>query len=145
MKLRLDRNMSPVPCTPMGQDGDEQRIDRLSRATALFAGLARADSEVAGIAYLAEDARLLALRVIRGGADRVAVPPRLLTLDALAFNARAVIVAHNHPSGDPQPSRHDLAHLRCAARTLGALDIRLIDHLIVTRETMTSLRALGMI
>ncbi len=121
----------------------ERRIDRLSAAAALFSGLWRADGEVAGIAYLADDDRLVALRLIRGDADRVAVPPRTLTLDALAFGANAIIVAHNHPSGDAQPSHHDLAHLRCVARTLKALDIRLVDHLIVTRDKITSLRALG--
>lgn len=120
------------------------RIDRLSRAQAMFAGLARASGEMAGVAYLTADARVLALRFIPGDADRVTVPPRTLAIDALAFGAHGVIVAHNHPSGDPAPSRHDLDHARTVARALGLIDVRLVDHLIVTVGGITSLRAMGM-
>lgn len=121
------------------------RIDRLSHARALFAGLARARGEVAGVAYLAADARVLALRIIPGGADSVTVPPRTLARDALGFGADAVIVAHTHPSGDATPSRQDLDHVRATARALGLIDVRLVDHLIVTTDTVTSLRAMGML
>ncbi|WP_294291112.1 JAB domain-containing protein [uncultured Sphingomonas sp.] len=121
------------------------RIDRLSKARALFAGLARAESEVAGVAYLSVDSRVLGLRLIAGGADQVRVPPRTLTSDALAFGADGVIVAHNHPSGDPAPSRHDLDHARSLARALALMDVRLVDHLIVTAHATTSLRAMGVV
>ncbi|WP_294302694.1 JAB domain-containing protein [uncultured Sphingomonas sp.] len=121
------------------------RIDRLSQARALFAGLARAEGEVAGVAYLGVDAQVVGLRLIAGGADQVSVPPRTLTLDALAFGAEGVIVAHNHPSGDPAPSRHDLDHARSLARALALMDVRLVDHLIVTAHATTSLRAMGVV
>lgn len=126
-------------------DASPLRIDRLSRARALFAGLARAPGEAAGVAYLDPDGRVLGLRVIAGDADQVTVPPRTLTLDALAFGAAGVIVAHNHPGGDAAPSRHDLDHTRSLAQALALVDVRLVDHLIVTDNTMTSLRAMGVV
>ena len=121
------------------------RIDRLSQAQALFAGLARSEREVAGVAYIGTDAQVLGLRVIAGGPDQVSVPPRTLTLDALAFGAESVIVAHNHPSGDPAPSRYDLEHARALAQALALVKVRLLDHLIVTAGAVTSLRAMGVV
>jgi DNA repair protein RadC len=54
-------------------------------------------------------------------------------------------MAHNHPSGDPTPSAADRDMTRLLARTLGALDIRLLDHLIVTLSGTTSFRRLGLL
>ena len=129
----------------MGELARRPRINRLSAAHRLFAGLADADCEVAGIAYLAADSQVLGIRLVRGGHDRVDVPIRLLALDALAFDARGVVVAHNHPSGDARPSDHDLAHARRMARGLEPIGIRLIDHLVVTAARVTSLRAMGLL
>ena len=123
----------------------ERRIDRLSAAHALFGHLGGACHEFAGIAYLARDRRVLGLRLIRGGHDWVGVAPRMLTIDALAFGATDVVMAHNHPSGDARPSDHDLAHARRVSRALGAVEVRLLDHLVIAGGEMTSLRALGML
>jgi len=63
--------------------------------------------------------------------------------DAVRANAAAIVVAHNHPSGDPSPSGEDL---RITAELAGAgrlLDIELLDHLVIGRGRWTSLRALG--
>jgi DNA repair protein RadC len=63
---------------------------------------------------------------------------------AVRLNAIAVIVAHNHPSGDPMPSPNDLAITRELAEAARILDIELLDHLILGSEGRTaSLRALG--
>jgi DNA repair protein RadC len=65
--------------------------------------------------------------------------------DAIRRNAAAIVVAHNHPSGDPAPSGEDLritAELAAAGRLL---DLELLDHLVVTRDAWISLRALGAI
>lgn len=121
------------------------RIDRLSAACAFFSGLRDATDEFAGVAYLARDRRVLGLRMIRGLRDRVQVAPRTLAIDALAFGANGVVVAHNHPSGDPCPSDHDLDHARRVARALAAIDVRLVDHLVIAGGGVTSLRALGMV
>jgi DNA repair protein RadC len=63
--------------------------------------------------------------------------------DAVRRCAAAIVVAHNHPSGDPSPSREDLritAELADAGRLL---DIELLDHLVIGRGRWTSLRAIG--
>lgn len=129
----------------MGAISGKRRIERLSAAHALFARLGHAAEEFAGVAYLAHDRRVLGTRLIRGGHDWVSVSARMLTIDALAFGAGGVVVAHNHPSGDVRPSVHDLAHARRVARALGAVDVRLIDHLVIAGDRVTSLRALGVL
>ncbi len=131
--------------TLMDSERTARRIDGLAAARALFAGLTGATVEIAGIAYLAADHRLLGVRFIRGDVDSVTIAPRILTIDALTFGAAGVIVAHNHPSGDARPSGHDLAHTRRVARALGGIEVRLLDHLVLGDGRVTSLRALGML
>ncbi|MCB1051077.1 MAG: DNA repair protein RadC [Acidobacteria bacterium] len=79
-------------------------------------------------------------RLFRGTIDRSAVFPREVVKEALLRNARCVIVAHNHPSGDPTPSQEDLNLTRRLAQTLTLMDITFHDHVIVGREGMTNLR-----
>ena len=78
-------------------------------------------------------------------AGAVAVQGRALVEHGLAVRARYVILAHNHPSGDPEPSTDDLAFTRRLAETLRTIDMPLADHLIVTRDTITSLRERGLL
>lgn len=69
--------------------------------------------------------------VFRGGADRAAVEPKAIFQMAMELNASGIIMAHNHPSGDPSPSAEDLAmthRIRDAGNILGT---RLVDHLII--------------
>ena len=63
--------------------------------------------------------------------------------DAVRGCAAAIIVAHNHPSGDPAPSGEDLRITSELAEAGRLLDIELLDHLIIGRGRWTSLRALG--
>ena len=112
---------------------------------ALFAGLTRHRSEMAALAYLACDGRLLGLRHTAGERDRIALPIRAVAADALTLNATAVVLAHNHPSGDPRPSDADLAFTRRLARGLDALGVTLHDHLVLAGEAMTSLRQHGLL
>lgn len=127
--------------------GESRRpIDDLAAATRMFAPIAAAPHEVAVFAYLDAGRRLLAMRHIPAGdLASVPVPTRHVAADALAFDAAAVMMAHNHPSGDAAPSHADIAVTRTLDRTLAALDVRLVDHLILTRETVTSFRAIGLL
>ena len=78
-----------------------------------------------------------------GGLNVAALQPREVFEPALRLQAAAVILAHNHPSGDPTPSPEDLAvtrHLREAGRLLG---IEVLDHLVVSAERFRSLRESG--
>jgi DNA repair protein RadC len=57
--------------------------------------------------------------------------------------AAAIVLAHNHPSGDPEPSHDDLAFTDRMARAGALLGIQLLDHLVVTRRGYSSLAASG--
>lgn len=134
-----DRQISPMAA------GAQRRITGAAAARRLFECIACAPEEFAAIAYLARDRRLLGTRVIRGCRDSVCVAPRQLAIDALAFAAQAVVIAHNHPSGNPTPSAGDLAHARRAARALDAIDVELLDHLVLAGAETTSFRRLGLL
>ncbi|VDC23492.1 RadC family protein [Pseudogemmobacter humi] len=79
----------------------------------------------------------------RGTVDHVPVYPREVVKRALELNASALILVHNHPSGDPTPSEADITmtmQVQDACRTLG---ITLHDHLIIGKSKEVSLRSLG--
>jgi len=122
----------------------EPYILDLPAARALFGPLAEAPTEIAAFAYLARNGRLLGMRHLQGGqADLVDVPVRQVVADALAFDAAAVVMAHNHPSGDPRPSATDRATTRRLLAALEPVEVRLIDHLVLARRGTASFRALG--
>ena len=79
----------------------------------------------------------------RGTVDHVPVYPREVMKRALELNASALILVHNHPSGDPTPSEADISmtlRIRDGAEVLG---LTLHDHLIIGRSQETSFRSLG--
>ncbi|MEG3167716.1 JAB domain-containing protein [Sphingomonas sp. LB3N6] len=121
------------------------RIADLAAARALFAGLGHATVETVAVAYLDPNRRLLGMRHVVGGRDRVAISIRTVAVDALGFGAVEVVLAHNHPSGDATPSARDVAFTRALAAGLRTLEIVLLDHLVIAGDQVTSLRALGVI
>jgi DNA repair protein RadC len=115
-------------------------------AFALFAPLAGLDTEVCAFAFLDPEWRILGTRFSASiSPDRVAVPFREIARDVLAFDACAVVMAHNHPGGDTKPSRADIDVTRRLAHMLQLIDTRLVDHLIVTRNGTASMRAAAML
>jgi DNA repair protein RadC len=80
-----------------------------------------------------------------GTVDGAGVYPREVVKGALACNAAAVIVAHNHPSGCCEPSRADQAITRRLRDALGLVDIRLLDHVIVGKGSAISLAEHGLL
>jgi DNA repair protein RadC len=81
----------------------------------------------------------------RGTVDHTPVYPREVVKRALELAASAVILVHNHPSGDPTPSQADIAMTKEVAKAAEALGVALHDHLIVSRSAHASFRALGLI
>lgn len=81
----------------------------------------------------------------RGTIDQVALYVRDITHRALDVGATSVIVVHNHPSGDPTPSKQDRAITRELACGLRAMGISLLDHLIVAATGIASFRKLGLL
>jgi len=80
-----------------------------------------------------------------GTVDHVPVYPREVVKRALELNASALILVHNHPSGDPTPSETDIEMTIKIENAADALGITLHDHLIIGKETELSLRATGYI
>ncbi len=79
----------------------------------------------------------------RGTVDHVPVYPREVVKRALELNASALILVHNHPSGDPTPSEADISMTRQIDEAAQALGLTLHDHLIIGKSTELSLRAEG--
>lgn len=69
--------------------------------------------------------------VFRGTIDGASVYPREIVKIALAHNAAAVIFAHNHPSGNPEPSNADIHLTNRLKESLALIDVRVLDHIIV--------------
>ena len=80
----------------------------------------------------------------RGTVDHTPVYPREVVKRALELGASAVILVHNHPSGDVTPSAADIEMTREVARAAAALGISVHDHLIVGRSGHASLKSLGL-
>lgn len=81
----------------------------------------------------------------RGTVDQAPVYPREVVKRALELGACAVILVHNHPSGDPTPSAADIEMTRAVAQALAAVGIALHDHLVVGRGGHASFRSLGLL
>ncbi|QSX79022.1 DNA repair protein RadC [Lysobacter solisilvae] len=81
--------------------------------------------------------------MFRGGLDGAEVHPREVVRRALALNAAAVIVGHNHPSGNPEPSAADRAVTARLKQALGLVDLRLLDHFVIGDGAPVSLAARG--
>jgi DNA repair protein RadC len=80
-----------------------------------------------------------------GTVDHAPVYPREIMKRALALNASALILVHNHPSGDPTPSRADIEMTREIAEAARALRIAVHDHLVIGRGGTASFKALGLL
>jgi DNA repair protein RadC len=90
--------------------------------------------------------RLIADReLFRGTLTQTSVYPREVVVEALSRNAAAVILAHNHPSGLPEPSEADLRLTQALVQALGLVDIRVLDHFIVAGPLVHSFAEHGQI
>ena len=81
----------------------------------------------------------------KGTVDHVPVYPREVAKRALELNASALILVHNHPSGDPTPSEADIAMTKRVDVALNVLGITLHDHVIIGQATDASFRSLGLL
>lgn len=78
-----------------------------------------------------------------GTIDGAEVHPRELVRQALMLNSAAVVVAHNHPSGEPEPSAADRALTARLKQALALVDVRLLDHFVIGGHTPLSMAARG--
>ena len=91
--------------------------------------------------YLDTRRRVLSSETVSiGTLEASLVHPREVFLPAVKLSASAILVAHNHPSGDPEPSAEDLALTRRLDKAAGLLGFRLVDHLVIGADDWVSLR-----
>ncbi len=120
------------------------RWDRLLEY--LTASMARERVEQFRVLYLDNKNRLIADEAqSRGTVNHTPVYPREVVKRALELHAAALILAHNHPSGDPAPSPDDIAMTREIERAASALGVVLHDHVIVGNGRTLSFRAEGIL
>lgn len=105
----------------------------------------RADREQFGMVLLDNQHGVIGLEVLfYGTIDSASVYPREVVKAALAANAAAVLFVHNHPSGNPEPSRADIQITRRLSNALNLVDIRALDHLIIGGQQILSLSEQGL-
>jgi len=111
------------------------------RASMSFRG-----TEVFRVLFLDRKNRLIADEQQGSGTvDHTPVYPREIVRRALELEASSVILVHNHPSGDPTPSRADIAMTREVEKAAAALGITVHDHLVIGGQDQASFRALGLL
>jgi DNA repair protein RadC len=102
--------------------------------------------EVFAVMFLDNQNRLIAFEeLFRGTLTQTSVYPREVVLRALHHHCAAVVLAHNHPSGVAQPSRADESLTATLKASLALVDVRVLDHFIVTREGASSMAELGLV
>jgi DNA repair protein RadC len=108
--------------------------------------MAYADKEELRVLYLDKRNQLIGdERQQVGTVDHTPVYPREVVKRALELSASAIILVHNHPSGDPSPSRADVEVTQAIHEAARSLGIALHDHIIVGRQGHASFKALGLI
>ena len=104
------------------------------------------EHEVFLVLYLDAHHRLIeAEELFRGTLTQTSVYPRELVKGALARNAAALAVAHNHPSGEPEASRADELLTQTLKSALSLVDVRIIDHFIVAGDQVISFVERGLL
>ena len=115
-----------------------------SAAAFLRAHCAYRDREIFGCIFLDTRHAILAVEdLFFGTVDATEVHPREIVKRALMLNASAVIAFHNHPSGNPEPSSADRAITVRIKQALALVEVRLLDHIVVSAEGYTSLAMRG--
>ncbi len=102
--------------------------------------------EMFAVIWLDNQNRLIEFEeMFRGTLTQASVYPREVVKSALAHNAAAVILVHNHPSGIPTPSQHDIRLTKILSEALTLVDVRVLDHVVVTATETVSLAEKGLI
>lgn len=124
------------------------RLNGLEQARRFFSGcLAEADpaQEHLWVAHVDDDARCLHLTRHDGRADDADLPIREIVADAARHGSKGLILAHNHPSGDASPSATDKRITRRLALVGEAMDVAILDHLVLAGSECRSMRQMGLL
>ena len=147
-KTALDLQIIRAAATKLGQESvlgrpilsSWQALLDYCRSAMQFAG-----TEQFRVLFLDRKNRLIADEVLgHGTVDRAPVYPREIIKRALDLEATALILAHNHPSGDPTPSQSDIDMTSHLVEVAKPLSIAVHDHIIIGRENIASFKTLGL-
>ena len=95
-------------------------------------------------AHVDEAARCIHLECYDGDSLAAELPIRLIMSDAARFGSAGVVLAHNHPSGDPTPSQADYRATRALVRAAETIDLAIVDHLVFAQGAeCKSMRRMG--
>lgn len=121
-------------------------LDGLASARSFFAGC-MADSDLAleslWVAHVDNEARCVHVSRHQGDESGADFPLRTIIADAATHGSAAIVLAHNHPSGDARPSKSDCVATRRLAAAAEALDCTILDHLVFGGSDCVSMRQLG--
>ncbi|MES2147214.1 MAG: JAB domain-containing protein [Pseudomonadota bacterium] len=121
-------------------------LDGLASARSFFAGC-MANSDLAleslWVAHVDDEARCVHVSRHQGDERGAAFPLRTIIADAATHGSAAIVLAHNHPSGDARPSKSDCIATRRLAAAAEALDCTILDHLVFGGSDCVSMRQLG--
>jgi len=126
-----------------GAVADSKQLERIWRAR-----IGALRNEVFEMAYLDSARRLLRdgiERLEEGATDRAAVYPRRVIESALRRGAAALVLAHNHPNGDVEPTEQDKLLTRALMLAAETVHLKIVDHLIVSVDAVFSFRKAGLL
>lgn len=104
------------------------------------------EHEVFGVLFLDSQNRLIEFEeMFRGTLTQTSVYPREIVIAALSHQAAAVVLTHNHPSGLTQPSRADESLTQVLKSALALVDVRVLDHVVVSEGSTFSMAEKGLI
>jgi DNA repair protein RadC len=102
--------------------------------------------EVFCVLFFTVNQELIAIEeLFKGTLTHTSVYPREVVMRSLHYRAHSVVLAHNHPSGQPTPSPADIAMTSKLAAALGLIDIIILDHIIVSSSAATSMAEMGLV
>ena len=147
-KIALDLKILRAAATKLGQESILGR-PVLSSWSALLdycrSAMQFEATEQFRVLFLDRKKRLIADEVLgQGTVDRAPVYPREILKRALAHESTAIILTHNHPSGDPTPSQSDIDMTKEIVQACKPIRVAVHDHLIIGRNDIVSFKSLGL-
>jgi DNA repair protein RadC len=124
------------------------KLEGLVATRKFFAGcLADADRTLENlwVAHVDEQSQCVHLARYSGDETGASFPLKAIILDAAEHGSAGIVLAHNHPSGDPRPSDSDCKATRRLAAIAEALDCTVLDHLVFAGTECTSFRRMGLL
>lgn len=120
---------------------DDDKIQSPKDAYALCKDMISEDQEILRLFCLNSKNKIITVKdLFKGGIASSLVDVRILLKEALRTSCASILIAHNHPSGDPQPSKEDIQITQRVAQSCRIMGINFLDHIVVGDEEYVSLK-----